>query len=36
MKKLHIACGTNYMKGWINTDISPNVKIDKYLNIPMV
>jgi predicted SAM-dependent methyltransferase len=32
MKKLHIACGTNYMKGWINTDISPNVKIDKYLN----
>jgi predicted SAM-dependent methyltransferase len=28
MQKLHVGCGRNYKKGWINTDISADVGAD--------
>lgn len=31
-KKLHLGCGKNYFEGWVNADISKNVKADKYFD----
>lgn len=33
MKKLNIGCGRDYREGWINIDISREVKADFYLDI---
>ena len=26
VRKLHMGCGTNYLNGWLNTDLYPNAK----------
>ncbi len=31
--RLHLGCGNEYKKGWINIDIDRNVKADKYCNL---
>lgn len=33
MIKLNIGCGRDYRPGWVNIDISPQVKAEKYLDI---
>ena len=31
--KLHLGCGRNYKKGWINCDVSPEVNPDKIVDL---
>ena len=33
MKKLHLGCGAEYKKGWVNVDIDKNVKTDKIVDL---
>lgn len=33
MKRLNLGCGNDYMEGWVNVDISDNVKKDKKLDM---
>lgn len=33
VKKLHLGAGGNILKGWLNTDINPDIKTGVYLNV---